>query len=196
MPPVRGLLLAALRLPGVAQAMAALDERALAANVVGSIQRHFRTQLVDVLNSSSEPPIDYGGGMPFADADLAEWVQLRPMAAVRPPWGLGPFDVAAKRAHEQTWVINVNCFVRSGRQATVLGSFTNLRIWMLRDLVLGACAPGTTILVTDVLGTGETLGNLFVDEVMEDRRVYDPAREELEQHNLVLLARWTETWRP
>lgn len=173
----------------------ALDENAHAANIVGSLQQYFRDNLVDVLNSSPEPPIDYGGGLPFKDEGKAEWIQLRPMAAARPAWGLGPYggnpQEPDSRGQELFWLLNVNCFVRSAKQLV----FTNLRIWMVRDLVTAICREGTRIPVKDYVGTQETIGYLFVDSILEDRRIYDPEREELEQHNLVFAMRWTETWR-
>ena len=177
-----------------------LDENAKAANIVGSVQQYLQDSLADVLNSS-QPAIDYGGGLPFNDADLPEWVQPRLMAFARPDWGLGPFAHRAgvspdSRGHEGYWLLNVNCFVRPVKLSTL----TNLRIWTVRDLVLAALLVGGRIPVKDYADPtsagGETLGYLFIDRLAEDRPVYDPAREDLVQHNLVFWLRWTETWAP
>lgn len=178
----------------------ALDENAKAANVVGSLQQYVHDSLGDVLNSS-DPAIDYGGGMPFEDSRLAQWIQLRMMAFARPAWGLGPFagragnDPAAGRGQEGYWLLNINCFVRVQRTGTG-GALDNLALLRLRDTVLGALMPGTRIRVKDYVGTQETLGYLFLDSIQEDRAVPDPNREELLQHNLVFWLRWTETWTP
>lgn len=175
-----------------------LDQNAKAGNVVGSVQQYFQDSLGDVLNSSN-PAIDYGGGMPFQDINLEQWVQVRVMGFARPVWGLGPFahrtgptGSADARGQEGFWLLNVNCFVRP--QRTGNATLYNLAIWRLRDTVLSAFMPGTRIAAKDYLGTQETIGYLFVDSLMEDRPVQDPGREELLQHNLVFLLRWTETW--
>lgn len=171
-----------------------LDENAKAANLVGSGQQYAQDQLAGVLNSSQDA-VDYGGGLPFKDSDLDRWVQFRMLGPVRPDALQGPFAGRAaadpnSRGAEVYWLINVNCFVRPAK----LPSFDNLALWKLRDAVLEAFREGTLIPVKDYGDTGETIGNLFVDTVMEDRAVYDPAREDLLQHNLVFRARWTETW--
>lgn len=174
-----------------------LDQNAHAANVVGSVQQFFQDSLGDVLNSSA-PAIDYGGGMPFQDLQLAQWVQVRVMAFARPVWGQGPFAERAtggdpgSRGQEGLWLLNVNCFVRPQRTGNV--TLDNLAIWRLRDTVLGAFMPGTRLAVKDYVGTQETIGYLFIDSLMEDREVQDPNRPELLQHNLVFAIRWTETW--
>lgn len=178
----------------------ALDENAKAANIAGSVQQYFQDQLGDVLNSSA-PAIDYGGGMPFNDAGLDQWVQVRLIAPARPERLSGPFASRAggdfnARGQELYWVLNVNCFVRPANMVP----FTNLSLWRVRDLVIEPFMPGKTIPVKDyqdILSTGgETIGQLFVSSIMEDRAVDDPARPELFQHNLVFLLRWTETWVP
>lgn len=174
----------------------ALDENAKAANIVGSLQQYTADQLGDVLNSSA-PAIDYGGGMPFNDLDLLQWIQLRMMAFARSAWGLGPFAATQNpnsRGQEGAWVLNINCFLRPHRTGNV--TLDNLALWRLRDLVLEAFHEGTRIPVKDYVGTQETIGYLFVDRLMEDRAVSDPTREELLQHNLVFTLRWTETWTP
>jgi hypothetical protein len=174
-----------------------LDQNAQAGNVVGSVQQFFQDQLGDVLNSSN-PAIDYGGGMPFQDVSLEQWVQVRVMAFTRPVWGLGPFADRASggdpgsRGQEGLWLLNVNCFVRP--QRTGQATLDNLAIWRLRDTVLSALMPGTRVPVKDYIGTQETIGYLFIDSIMDDREVQDPGREELVQHNLVFAMRWTETW--
>lgn len=180
----------------------ALDENAKAANVVGSLQQYVNDTLSDVLNSSRSS-IDYGGGLPFDDESLDQWVQFRVMAPVRPMRLMGPFAARAgsdvdARGQELLWVLNVNCFVRIQQKANP--GFSNLAIWTLRDTVINYLMPGTRIVVKDysdpTQSGGETLGYLFVDEIMEDRALYDPARTELLQHNLVFGLRWTETWVP
>lgn len=171
-----------------------MDENAKAANVVGSVQQYVNDSLADVLNSS-QPAIDYGGGLPFDDKDLPEWVQPRIMAVARPEAWMGPFAAGINpdtRGHEVIWLLNVNCFVRPRRQAPLM----NLRLWTIRDLVLAAFLVGTRIPVKDYAATSETLGYLFVDRVAEDRAIYDPEREDLVQHNLVFWLRWSETWTP
>jgi hypothetical protein len=174
-----------------------LDESAKAANIVGSVQQYVQDSLGDVLNSSN-PAIDFGGGMPFQDARLDQWIQVRMMGFARPGWGLGPFAGRAAvdpnaRGQEGLWVLNVNCFVRP-QAKTVLDNLAALR---LRDVVLGALMPGTRIAVKDyVEAAAETIGYLFCDSIQEDRAVQDPGREELVQHNLVFWLRWTETWTP
>lgn len=176
-----------------------LDENAKAANVVGSLQQYVDDQLATVLNSS-KPVIDYGH-MVFKDTDLVEWLQVRVLNPARPAALLGPFAGRASgsgnadaRGQELFWLLNINCFVRPAK----LSPFTNLRPWQLRDLVLASFMPGTRIPVKDYADTtqqgGETVGYLFCDEIVEDRPVYDPEREDLVQHNLVLALRWTETW--
>jgi hypothetical protein len=179
-----------------------LDENAKAANVVGSIQQYFEDQLASVLNSS-RPSIDYGGGQPFKDDDLAEWVQVRVMEAARPESMIGPFAARGSgsgdpnsRGRELYWLLNINCFVRPAK----LSPFTNLRPWQLRDLVLEPFAEGTRIPVKDYADLtsagGETIGYLFCDQLMADRPVYDPARDDLVQHNLLFALRWSESWTP
>lgn len=177
-----------------------LDENAKAANVVGSIQQFFEDALADVLNSSASA-IDYGGGLPFKDADLAEWAQVRALGPTRPQAMQGYFAHRGgsdpdSRGAEVFWTLNVNLFVRPAK----LVPFTNLRLYTLRDLVLGVMREGTRIPVKDYadpLTTGnETIGYLFVDEILADRAIQDPARTDLGQHNLVLALRWTETWHP
>lgn len=174
-----------------------LDENAKAANVVGSIQQYFDDHLSAVLNSS-QAAIDYGGGLHFNDDLVTEWVQVRTIGPARPAWGLGPFAArsganADSRGAELFWVLNVNCFVRQLRSATF-----NLRTYQLRDLILGEIREGTRIPVKDYANPtthgGETIGYLFVDEIMEDRQVQNPTRTDLLQHNLVFSMRWTETW--
>ena len=177
-----------------------LDENAKAVNVVGSVQQYFNDSLANILNSSL-PAIDYGGGMSFKDDDLLSWVQVRMLAPARPAELQGPFagrggsDFDA-RGQELHWVLNVNCFVRPLKAP--VATFSNLAIWQLRDQVLNAFTVGTRIAVkdyADALTTGnETIGYLFISEIMEDRAIYDPERTELLQHNLVFLLRWTETW--
>lgn len=172
-----------------------LDEGAKAANVVGSMQQYVQDSLGDVLNSSA-PAIDFGGGMPFHDAHLQQWIQVRMLAFARPMWGLGPFAGRAAadpnaRGQEGLWILNVNCFVRPYETA----AFDNLAALRLRDTVLGAFMPGTRVPVKDYIGTGETIGYLFCDSIQDDRAVPDP-NEELLQHNLVFWFRWTETWTP
>lgn len=175
-----------------------LDENAKAANVVGSIQQYFEDTVGAVLNSSA-PAIDYGGGMPFNDAAMTEWLQVRTMGPARPPGGQGPFAARAgtnpeSRGAEVLWLLNVNCFVRPARVVP----FTNLRMYQVRDIVLEAIREGARIPVKDYADPtsqgGETLGYLFVSDLMEDRPVEDPARTDLLQHNLVFAMRWTETW--
>lgn len=177
-----------------------LDENAKAANVVGSIQAYFEDQLAGVLNSS-RGVIDYGGGLPLKDADLAEWIQVRALEPARPEAMSGPFAGRASgsgdadaRGQELFWLININCFVRPAK----LVPFTNLRTWQLRDAVLEYFAVGTRIPVKDYADPtsqgGETIGYLFCDQLMFDRPVYDPAREDVLQHNLVIRTRWTESW--
>lgn len=168
-----------------------LDENAKAVNVVGSFQEYMQNTLAAVLNSS-QPAIDYGGGLPFQDATLEQWIQVRMLAPARPEILSGPFAPGGARGQELRWVLNVNCFVRPAK----VSPFSNLTIWRLRDTVLDALMPGTRIAVKDYDGTLETFGYLFVDTIMEDREVQDPLRTELLQHNLVLLLRWTETWVP
>lgn len=178
----------------------ALDENAKSANVVGSIQRYLHDALADVLNSSA-PALDFGGGMAFQDTALAEWVQIRTMGVARPDTWSGPFAGRASggfpdtRGQELLWLLNVNCFVRPEPQRS---GFSNLRIYQVRDLVLEALAVGTRIRVKDytdpsTLGQ-ETVGYLFVHEVMADRPIDEPTRTELVQHNLVFALRWLETW--
>lgn len=174
------------------------DDNVKAANIVGSLQAYVDAMLGDVLNSSA-PAIDYGGGMPFSDSALVQWVQLRVMAFARPLWGIGPYAARAgasadSRGQEGFWLLNVNCFVRPQRTGT--GAFDNLALWRLRDTIISAFMPGTRVQVKDYVGTGETIGYLFMDEIQEDRAVPNPDREELLQHNLVFLFRWTETWTP
>ena len=174
-----------------------LDENAKAANIVGSLQHYTAEHLGDVLNSS-QPAIDYGGGMPFDDVNLVQWIQLRMMGFARPMWGLGPGAVTANpnsRGQEGLWVLNVNCFVRPHRTGNV--TLDNLALWRLRDLVLDAFHEGARIQVKDYISaTPETIGYLLVDTLQDDRAVNDPTREELLQHNLVFTLRWTETWTP
>lgn len=175
-----------------------LDENAKAANVVGSVQQYVKDQLSDVLNSSRSA-IDYGGGLPFRDDDLEQWVQVRLMGPTHPNYiGLaggrstweGPFAPGGGRGRELFWLINLNCFVRPAKST----AFTNLQIWRLRDAVSEAFLIGVVIPVKDYQGSGETIGNMFVYDVIADRMVSDPQREELVQHNLVYTLRWTETW--
>lgn len=176
----------------------ALDENAKAANVIGSIQQYFEDQIGAILNSSA-PAIDYGGGMPFADAALTEWVQVRAMGPVRPEILDGPFAARAgvnadSRGAEILWLLNVNCFVRPAK----LVPFTNLRPYQLRDLVLGAFMVGTRVPVKDYADPTsqgqETIGYLFVHDIPADRPVEDPLRTDLVQYNLMFSMRWTETW--
>jgi hypothetical protein len=177
-----------------------LDENAKAANIIGSVQQHLHTHLADVLNSS-QPAIDFGGGLPFDDAPLAEWVQPRMLALARPEWGTGPFahrtgasGDPVSRGREVLWVLNINCFVRPAKQP----SPNNLRLYTVRDLVLAALLEGSRIPVKDYTTVGpqgqETIGYLLVDRLAEDRPIYDPANEDCIQHNLVFWLRWTETW--
>ena len=167
-----------------------LDDNAKAENVAGSVQEYFQKSLADVLNSS-QPAVDYGGGMPFRDDDLTHWIQVRMIAPARPEALSGPFSgVEGKRGQELRWLLNVNCFVRP----SLLSPFSNLKIWQVRDAALAPLMIGTRIAVRDYTGTLETIGYLFIDAIMEDRAVQDPLRTELLQHNLVLLLRWTETW--
>ncbi|HSE47192.1 MAG TPA: hypothetical protein VLA89_17870 [Gemmatimonadales bacterium] len=177
-----------------------LDENAKAANVVGSIQQYFEDQLATVLNSSAAA-IDYGGGQPFKDSSLAEWIQVRVLEPARPDLLEGPFAGRASgsaspdaRGQEMFWLVNINCFVRPAK----LVPFTNLRTWQLRDTVLEPFKVGTRIPVKDFADStstgGETIGYLFSYRLLSDRPVYDPEREDLIQHNLVVALRWTETW--
>ena len=172
-----------------------LHESAKAANVVGSLQAYVNTELADVLNSSA-PAIDYGGGLPFQDSELEEWVQVRAIGPARPAGMAGPYAHRAgesdpdARGGELFWVLNVNCFVRPVK----LASPNNLRAWTLRDMVLGILAPGTRVTVKDHAGQGETLGYLFVDDIMDDRALPDMGRPDVVQHNLVFALRWVETW--
>jgi len=173
----------------------ALDENARARNVVGSVQEYLDDALADVLTSSealnsSQPVIDYGGGIPFKDDGLGQWIQVRMIAPVRPEALSGPRAPRGKLGQEVRWLLNVNCFVRP----TLLSPFSNLGIWGVRDLTLGPLMPGTRIVVKDYTGDLGTIGYLVVESIMEDRAVQDPLRTELLQHNLVLLLRWTETW--
>lgn len=177
----------------------ALDENARAANVVGSIQDYVDAHLADVLNSSRSA-IDYGGGLPFRDDDLDQWIQVRAMGLSRPAYvGLqvgisvgfeGPFNARGDRAREVFWLLNVNCFVRPARADT----FSNLQIWRLRDAVVDAFFVGALIPVKDYFGTGETLGNLFLYDIMADREISQPDRSELVQHNMQFMLRWSESW--
>ena len=166
------------------------------------MQEHLQNSLADVLNSS-QPAIDFGGGLPFDDATLAEWVQPRMLGLARPEWGTGPYAHRTgaaldptSRGREVIWVLNVNCFVRPAKQA----SLNNLRIYTVRDLVLAALLEGARIPVKDYATAGpegqETIGYLFVDRIAEDRPIYDPTHEDCVQHNLVFWLRWTETWTP
>jgi hypothetical protein len=175
-----------------------LDENAKAANLIGSIQQYFEDHLAATLNSSASA-IDYGGGMPFNDGPLTEWVQVRVMGAARPQSGQGPYAARAgqdadSRGAEILWMLNVNCFVRPGK----LVPFTNLRPYQLRDLVLDVIREGVRIPVKDYADLtsqgGETIGYLDVSDLLEDRVIEDPARTELLQHNVVFAMRWTETW--
>lgn len=175
-----------------------LDENAKAANVIGSIQQYFEDRIAATLNSSL-PAIDYGGGLPFKDGALAEWLQVRTVGAARPAGGQGPYAARAgqdadSRGAEILWLLNVNCFVRPAR----LVPLRNLRPYQLRDLVLGVIREGTRIPVKDYADLtsqgGETIGYLDVSDVMEDRTVEDPERTDLVQYNLVFALRWTETW--
>jgi len=175
-----------------------LDENAKAANVVGSIQQYFEDHLGAVLNSSASA-IDYGGGLPFVDAALAEWVQVRAMGPARPEAGQGPYAARAgtdadSRGAEILWLLNINCFVRPAKQVPL----SNLRPYQLRDLVLDVIREGTRIPVKDYADLtsqgGETIGYLDVSDLIEDRTVQDPARTDLLQYNVVFAMRWTETW--
>ena len=177
-----------------------LDENAKLANIVGSIQQYFEDQLASVLNSS-KPAIDYGGGMPFKDSELTEWVQVRVLEPARPEILSGPFAGRASgsgdpdsRGQELFFLVNINIFVRPQR----LNPFTNLRPWQLRDTVLDPLNIGTRIPIKDFADPtttgGETIGYLFSDRLVADRPIYDPAREDLVQHNLLIQFRWTETW--
>ena len=175
-----------------------LDENAKAANVVGSIQQYFEDTLAATLNSSNAA-IDYGGGLPFRDQDLAEWFQVRALGPTRPIALQGPFAARGgtnpdSRGAEVFWTLNVNIFVRPGKLVT----FTNLRLYSLRDMVLDGIREGTRIPVKDFADPtsqgNETIGYLFVDEILADRAIQDPARPDLLQHNVVMALRWTETW--
>lgn len=173
--------------------MANLHPSAQAANIIGSLQDFFEESVADVLNSSASI-VDYGGGQTFRDVDLAQWLQIRAMAAV----GIGEDSYAPRtadseptdRAREVHWLVNVNCFVRPAKVVPT----DNLRLWRMRDIVLSAMRVGVRIPVKDYAGGTATLGVLFVTEVLEDRAIQDPARIELLQHNLVFALRWSETW--
>lgn len=180
--------------------MTQLHETAKQANVVGSLYKYVTDELGDVLSSSAAlmttPAIDYGGGAGFSDESYAEWIQVRPLGMARPAAMMGPY---AHRVGEQDpnarggegfWLLNVNCFVRPAR----IEPQDFLRLWKLVDTVKAPLMPGSRVVVKDHAGEGETVGYLFVDEIMEDRPVSDPERADLEQHNLVFALRWVETW--
>src|SRR5262245_14475866 len=173
----------------------ALDESAKAANIIGSIQQYVKDELADVLNSSRSA-IDYGGGLPFRDDDLDQWIQVRVMGKTQPHYmGLtgarsmweGPYTVDSDRGREVYWLLNINCFVRPAKASV----FSNLQIHTLRDLVSDAFSVGNLLPVKDYSGTGETIGNMFIYDVIEDRPMVDPTREELLQYNLVFSLRWS-----
>jgi hypothetical protein len=164
--------------------------------VVGSVQQYVEDRLGNVLNTSRSA-IDFGAGASFKDADLDQWIQVTMLGPTQPGYigqiagRLGDaYTVDGNRGREMYWLVNVNCFVRPG----VTTVFSNLQIWQLRDAVFDAFSVGKLITVKDYVGTGETIGNLFVHDLMSERRITDPERVELVQHNLLFALRWTETW--
>ena len=166
----------------------ALKAIAKAENVIRSLQNYVQTQLgATFQGAAAGDRIDWGGGVPFNDADLPEWLQPRLLAAVRPDGLRGPRDQAGDRGNELHWLYNLNIFVRPHDAAN------NFRILTLRDTVLDAFKVGTGITVTDYAGDSSTLGVLFSEGPDEDRPIVDPQRaEELLQHNLVIPLRWVE----
>lgn len=170
----------------------ALDETAQATNVIGSLQQYVFDTLDRASGDDDEHhfPIDYGGGQIFNDTELIEWLQIRIVGAARPQRLLGRYGNANDRGQEFFWLLNVNCFVRPKKQQVQ----NNLRIWVLRDIVMDKFTVGRTIEVKAHAGSGDTLGVLFVNEVMGDRQVFDNTRVELVQHNLQFALRWSEKW--
>lgn len=172
--------------------MTGLDATGRAANVIGSLQAYIWEKFDSASGEvdASHLPIDYGGGQSFSDTELSEWLQFRVTGNARPPRLLGRYGNANDRGQELFWLLNLNVFVRPKKQT----SQNNLRVWGLRDVILGEIHVGRTIEVRDHVGTGETIGVLFVDEVMADRQVFDNTRVDLVQHNLVFALRWSEKW--
>ena len=175
--------------------MAPLNQDALAANIVGSLQKYEESALEAALATTHGlPTLDYGGGDQFQDGALHEWIQVRVVGPARPASMSGPYaprvSAGNTRGAEIYWILNINCFVRPAKQVPL----NNIRIWHLRDIVLGAFAEGTLIPVKAWANTQEHIGNIIVDEILEDRPVSDPERSDLVQHNIVLALRWSETW--
>ena len=161
-----------------------LEPNARSSNILGAIQ----TYVYSTLGTYFGLTVDYGGGRPFVDTGLAEWVQVRLLGPARPALLVGPRDAQGNLAQEIYWLVNINVFCRPAMQST------NVRIFQLRDMVLEAFREGTTIDVEDVLGTTGHLGKLVVFQV-EDRPVEDEARKaELAQHWIRASARWLESW--
>jgi len=166
-----------------------LHESAKTANVVGSLQVYLTAELAAF-------SLDFGGGIPFQDGDLTEWLQIRALEPVRPAVLAGPYagrggeqDPDA-RGGEMFWLLNVNCFVRPAKMSPP----NNLRLWTIRDLAAAPLMPGTRIAVKDHAGEAETIGYLFVDEILADQPVAAPDRPDVLQHNLAFALRWAETW--
>lgn len=169
-------------------------ESAKSANIVASLQTFVQSEVaLAMLNTSS---IDYGGGLPFQDAERAEWLQVRVPGVARPDYLIGPY---AHRAGENEpdargrivfWMLNINCFVRPQKQTVK----NNLRLWTLRDIVTNIFREGLRVPVKDQAGEGETIGYLFLDEILEDRPVVAPEQKDVLQHQLLFSFRWGESW--
>ena len=166
-----------------------LQATARAANIVGSVQEYISTELAAVFPVASK--MHFMGGPPFNDDALDEWLQLAMLEPARPIDLVGPRGPQADElAQEMYWLLNLNLFVRPSK----LSSPNNLRLWTLRDAVIVKFMPNTRISVMDYSADKMHIGNLVCFEILADRPVADPGRQELVQHNLVISLRWTETW--
>ena len=165
-----------------------LDPSARAENVVGSMQEYLAERLSAVFADN----IDFGNGLPFNDAPLTAWLQVRMLAPARPIDLQGPRVARAGIfGNEIFWLLNLNTFVRPARVSPP----NNLRIWTLRDAVLDVIAPPAKVPVKDYQADSAIIGTLVSDEIMDDRMVTPPDRtDELIEHNFIVAWRWTEAW--
>lgn len=174
----------------------ALQATAQVANVAGAIQKYVNDQLAATFPNA----IDFGGGIDFTDASLVEWLQVRLLEPARPDDGIGPrapkgaSDSDNPYGREMFHLLNLNIFVRPKKLA--VASRSNLRLWTLRDTVVGKFTPvSSKIEVKNYAGDSASLGYLVVEALDADRPVSDPGKEpELLQHNIVVAFRWTEQW--
>jgi len=156
--------------------------------IKGSIFKYIEDSLRPVFGTGA---IDYGGGAPFNDASLSYWLQPRVMEPARPTTLIGPTSEGNLFGREMYHMLNLNIFVRPAK----VSPSNRFQLETLRDATIPYFQYPSRIPVRDYSTDSATIGNLVAYDIIADRPVPAPDKEqELLQWNMVVALRWTEEW--